>query len=57
LGDAQAVAEPPDRFQVGAVTVGIDSLLALIAFGTLGFLWAVLPNADLSSEASKEVPQ
>jgi hypothetical protein len=35
--------------------VGIDSLLALVAFGTLGFLWAILPNVNPTSEATKEV--
>jgi hypothetical protein len=34
-------------------SVGIDSLLALVAFGTLGFLWAVLPNVNAPSETAE----
>jgi hypothetical protein len=30
--------------------MGIESLLSFIAFGTLGFLWAVLPSANLSAD-------
>lgn len=27
--------------------MGIEALFAMIAFMTLGFLWSVLPNAEL----------
>ncbi len=32
--------------------MGIEALLGLIAFGTLGFLWAILPNAKVRTEAN-----
>jgi hypothetical protein len=32
--------------------MGIEALFAFIAFMTLGFLWVVLPNAELATEGS-----
>ena len=30
----------------GRGTMGIEVLFGLLAFGTIGFLWAVLPDAE-----------
>ncbi len=31
--------------------MGLEALFGLVAFGTLGFLWAILPNTKLKTEA------